>query len=528
LGVFTVQFAVGAPPQSRVIKKDGSELWLRDLADGEPTCFRYGFAYHEAVILIAENGAWACVQLLEKDAQHFSSGLMPPEDLKAGDDAPFWAVVLRDANGVSPVRITIFEDHATLDEHERIPLQNARKLHVAPLGDGFCSVTIDFDETSAKMAVKLIAPEAVAYKIWQEWDVRRTRTGIADAAAADLYKQFNEAKKYNLLSALFADVVLLNRELNSKISMDDLMAELESKGPVEFSEDKRLRELTISKMVLLISVLPRIKQKFELLAAMYPYYWAQQEASWLEMIFGKARVAGVVTAQTRRIVPVVRREVRSMQANVQRALGEIEASLRPLDALFAREEVQKSGWSKIRRWAPVAGKAAAVGAMPFVPHVAIPYLIMQAGGFFAGDVLGNVCGIFLKDSETHSQFQRAAKSVFPWWQIFMRTLVISIYEAAQFIDDENIRAMKRDKQLFDQVPATEKPATLQTLSTELRKRIIQERRNYFAEISAGSGLRLSNVIDDIQASIGKEVNQFVAEFTQGVTLSNKTKNRDMP
>ena len=445
LGDFKVQFPGSTTPERRAIKKEPDTIKILEGLENEPSSYQYGFAFRDSAVLIGGQDRWARVLLVNAEAVELVTSLMGPEKMDFHEGGLLSTIVLRD-DGETPVRLTVSDSHITVGEDQHILLEDGAKLDVEPFEKGFCYIRMSFEtHDGGTHSTVLIAPEQLAFRIWEEWDVRRTKAGIANAGSVHLYKKFIESKKYSLLYALFSDIVLLNRELNKQVSMEEIRKELESMGGEEFSKDKKLRELTINKMGLLTTALPQIKQRFELLATMYPYYWAQQDASWLESVFGKSRSAGTVVMETQRMVPVVRREVRTIQGNLLRPLSEIESSIRPLEALFARQEIQNSGAGKLRRFVPMAVKGAAALAMVIHPVGAAYMMINTVGGFLAGDVAGSWANMITQNQETDAQFRRAAEAVIPWWQIFIRALTVTIYETSQFIDGENNRTMKRDR-----------------------------------------------------------------------------------
>ena len=94
----------------------------------------------------------------------------------------------------------------------------------------------------------------------------------SNSSLPELYKQYNYVKKQNLLIGLFSDIILLNREIDIEISMDELIEELEKISIEEFYNNKKLFQQTTKKILLFSLFLPKIKQNFEYLSSLYPYY----------------------------------------------------------------------------------------------------------------------------------------------------------------------------------------------------------------------------------------------------------------
>lgn len=375
----------------------------------------------------------------------------------------------------------------------------------------------------ASLRVTLSLPTALAYRLWEEWDIAHTQAALAKSSVGGYYREFNEVKKYNLLVILFSEIVLLNHALNRDISMEEMIARLEEVGAEALAQDKALRETVVAKILALVEMLPGIKQKLELMASLYPYYWLHQESAWLEAAFGAKTAAGLQDSLRKRTVPLVRRQVRTVQANLGRALAEIEAAARPIDGLLSRNEIRKSWSARARKYVPIGVQGASALAMVTLTHGA--YGWTGLGTFLASGVLGNLFEGLTQDAESVHQIGRAAQSIFPWWRVFMRALVTTQFEFSQFIDDENLLAMKRDRALLDKTTGNgNKEAATGRLVAALRERIIEERRNRFAEVLAGSGVRLANVVSDLQQTIQNEAPQDVAEFIQMLQPGRSEKN----
>jgi hypothetical protein len=63
--------------------------------------------------------------------------------------------------------------------------------------------------------------------------------------------------------------------------------------------------------------------------------------------------------------------------------------------------------------------------------------------------------VFVALKPSTNQIGRAAQNILPWWRVFLQALVTTQFEFGQFVDDENLVAMKRDRALLDKVPAAE-------------------------------------------------------------------------
>ena len=151
--------------------------------------------------------------------------------------------------------------------------------------------------------------------------------------------------------ALFADVVVLNRSLEEGGSISVLLDAI-GDSDRDFSVNKPLRDRAIQKLAMLGLGLPRIKQKFEILSAYYPYYWVKHKSDWLDAAFGGEVARTIIPKERERLIGSVRRQVRTIQSNLQRPLAEIER-MPPVEDLMATDEVRRastSGCVVTSRW----------------------------------------------------------------------------------------------------------------------------------------------------------------------------------
>ena len=463
---------------------------------------------------VLANRGGLCAQVLFKagGAQKFVTHLHQHEALLTGSNGAKWAAALIDGRVKN---VSIFDDEARIGD-ERLSFAETLVVKADRDGAGFATVRAEVRTNSdVPREWRLLLPEKLAFALCEEWEIRRTRFNHATATLPTLYAEFNNAKKFNLLSALFSDIVTLNRQLDEGIAMTDLIGQLERKDAGEFFKDEKLREATIAKILTLSMVIPQIKRNFEQWVALYPYYWANQDAEWIGKIFGAEVGSRLAPMQRKRKVPLVRQAVRSAQAGMQRALTEIEVAIRELERSLARSELQKQAqyqfWQNVPLAARGLGTIASAAVLIALAGPVAPVLL-GGGVLMLSTVAAKVASNKIKGLEDAALFQRTAKSTFPWWEVFMRTLGVSLYETAQLIDEENVRAMKLDRQLFDKLPPAKRTEVLQRISSGLRERILAEKRNGFAELLEGSGFRVAQVVEEIQGSLRREAGQFETQF----------------
>jgi hypothetical protein len=445
------------------------------------------------------------------------------------DEQYLWSVAATDDDPHTPVFIEFRGNSVRLGTNPPFTT-DAAQLDVQATGS---SGTHTLIFTQAERSRRLVANEAIAFGVWQEWDARHTAHGVSQATAADLYSQFNEAKTNNFLLVLYGDIVLLNRSLNAGLTMCELMTRLEEHGAASFAENETLRDATIGKIMLLLAGLTPIKQKFELLATMAPYYWVGQEVKWISAVFGEATASKLSGAERKRLVPILRRHIRGMQGDILRSLSHVEAAARPLDAIFAKEELQKhwSSWVKpfmspfvaqsiATRVLPTAAAAAVGAGSAAAVSTALLPLLASVGAMQAVSL---VSGYFAKHREEGAQVRRAAQVIFPWWQVFMKTLAVSLYESGEFMAEQNTIAMKRDKTLLDSCSAAAKQQIVSTLHRQLRHRIVNEKRTRYGEMLEGTGVRMRDLIEDFQSAAGEGMRESVGEFVASLPVARSQK-----
>ena len=520
-GPLKIRFAGETEPVLGRAWRVGNELFVERSERPGSISFPEQFLWGTVVVLVGRNGEVASLPLTPPMTATSLLGIgLHERPLRQGPRAVF-GVLQRVGAEVRPVRLVCSGQGVQLEGEAERPFQASDQLTVEHAGAGVCRVEIRWEGNEPSKPLAVLAPERLAYALWEEWDVQRTQFGVEKHDLNQLYQLYNEARRYSLLAVLFSDILLLHHELNRGTSMEEMADRVEGGSQSGQVPDSVLREIVVAKTLTLTLALPRVKQKFEMLASMYPYYWVHHEAEWLKAVFGR-RVTGTYLAGIRKkAVPTLRQQVRSVQANIRTPLGEIENAARAIDGLLSREEIAKSTTAKASRYAPAALQGASLLFM--IPTLAAgaafpPMAIGSMASFLGSGVIGNVTRNLLEDRQAAMQIQRAAESIFPWWNVFMKTLVVSVFEANQFIDELTLQTNKRDRELFDKIPATEQPQVREHLAAVLRRRIVEEKRNRFAELLEGSGVRLHRVIDDIELIISREMKAGVDEFVQGLQV----------
>jgi hypothetical protein len=518
------------------IANSAERVVLRHVAQGEvrveggmSSPFRFMAGFGESRTAIAtQDGESLMLRLDEQQAASCFSDLVPlRETVPTADSKVLWVLATAPDAPDVPIRLSLTADGVALGPSTPVPLSESINMTATDAPGGMLCLRVTSPLLDGEPPQRsFMTSESMGYAFWAEFDSRKTAIGISTAGIADLYRQFNDAKKHNLLLVMFGDVLLLNRALDAGVPMSDLVRKLEDVGAVQFAEDGELRDATVKKILTLTATLPDIKQRFELLAAMAPYYWASTETDWLASAFGNSPGVPSAVAERRRIVPRVRRQIRAVQADLLRSLAQIEGGIRPLESILAKDEIRQHWSSRVRLFAPIAVQLT-IGAAAVMTGGAGLMAANLIGGAIVTHGLGNILGYFQKDREAAAQVRKVAEQILPWWNVFMRTLVVSIFETAEFVDEENLLAMQRDKKVLADVPEAERKQRLLGVQNQLRKRIVAERRNRFGEVLQGSGVRLTHIIEDMEHAIGPGMRGAVDTFMGSVIVSGRKPVREV-
>lgn len=519
LGIFSKKDS-GSPSNPLILRKRDGQLTV--WSDPARPVMRHAWILPDKTILATENGESVVLSIASEKAACLLDVARLPSGIIQTSQNESWALFFSDDTEQKPVRVVVGAGKVIFSEVGTHPIDTALDIHVEPFTDGLVRVLTKWRQGDGVIEHLHLAPEQQGFAFWEWWDSEKAQVEISKAGTASLYSQHNAARRNNFLLVIFGDILLLNRALESGTPMSELCAKLDEMGGVTFAEDKRLREETVAKTLLLASSIQDIKQKYEIISAMAPYYWLEAESKWMAQAFGHQMASSAIPGERKRLIPTVRRQVRSIQSDMFRSLGQIEAAIRPLESIFSREEVQRHWSSRIRVFTPQIATAG-LGAASLLIDPTGSTALRLLGGAFATSALGGVLSHFQKDREAAAQIQRAAQGIFPWWQIFMKTLVISIYEAGEFMDAENTVAMKRDRQFIESIPAEQKPAAQQRINSALRKRIVEERRNRFGEMLTGSGVRVMQIIEDIERSSGEKMKLTVDSFMDTLVVTGRRK-----
>jgi DNA-binding transcriptional ArsR family regulator len=327
----------------------------------------------------------------------------------------------------------------------------------------------------------------------------------------DLYRARNDARRDEFLLSVASDVVVLNRVLRADPPLDLLVDELAELADATFADRKDLREPTLRKVMEISTTVAAMKQGFETLAMVYPYCWVEREAERLKNVFGPQLAARLVPAERRRMVPLVRRQVRTFQANLQRPLTEIEAALRPVEEIIARAGLQNHWASKLRRYLPGIAQGVLGASLVAMGAGAIGGRIVA--GAVAMHGLGSILGHFESDRVAAALLRHSAVKAFQWWRILIASLSVSLYEAAEFVDGLSNQSMLRDRKIIDALPADTREKMLRRLRKGLREEYAVDHHRRSEAVAEDADITWMDLSEDMRAYMRDHLRSYVTTMS---------------
>ena len=504
-------------------------------ADG----LRYGVGYRfgDITVLIATTGQCALLCTSIENTARLLRNVARHDRLEPLSDNRRLLVALDKTDTRRAVLLSFTNNNITFGDGRVIVIDNIQHYIIARHSPGFKQIDVVWSNNDAKAHFSLVAPEKAAEDAMVAIQSRQANKYAAgNATLADLYRAYNELRKEEYLFVLFADLILLDRRLQEGIGISELVRQLESKGGVEFAENKVLSETTIAKVLVLSEGIRLTKQKLELLASMYPYFWLQQDAERLAAVFGNKIPHGLLETKRRRLVPRMRQDIRTIQGTILRSLAEIESGSRQIDNMLARDEVKRHWSSKAMRWGPaiiqgglaisyllMTGGAGAAAATTSILNSSQAIGARMLAGVIGTQAAGQIFGFFQQDKEASAQVKRAAEIIFPWWDIFRNTLAVCIFEAGQFLGDLLTDSMKQDRDIIDKIAPDDKSAVVARLRAVLTDSISLAHKRRASSFIVGGDIRLADVIQDIRLTTGPVMRQTLSDFSKRLTLGTDKK-----
>ncbi len=471
----------------------------------EPMLFTHSSTIAETCLLANEQGDCISFSAPQSAKEVIASRLVAMGQglVQTAASPEPWAVFLSSGPRRAPVFLAFSGKDLVVNGDEHISLGTAELdvRHATEPGLRLLCVS------DASRQLSLCAEETLAYSVLKEATRRKSSIFVGRSDIADLYSRYNNIRTTNFLLTLFGDIVLLNQQLDEGMSMDSLVGKLESAGAKEFAEDNELRDATVQKILLLVSALTPLKQNFELLATLGPYHILKQDTDWVTSFAGQRAAQQIAASERKRQVPAIRRHIRTVQGDIFRAMAPIEAAARPLHSIFARDEV-RTHWSTLGKQGTSLVSVVVTAGMA-VTGVAPLVMLLGAGTHGAGYLFA----YFSKNPEAAAQVQRAAETILPWWQVFMKTLSVAVFESRDFVNELNTAAMKRDKQLIDNASPEVRDTVVGKLKKGLSSRIVAAETAHCNSIGELGGPRVWDLLRDLDTSGGQQMHQGLRLFS---------------
>jgi hypothetical protein len=488
--------------QDVLIEKRPSNILLTVLSTRKIVEYNYGYIHKSRILLIDSINKQYAVSCSPNDFSIFCSSLIEPHSVYNKNSIPSFAVCFGKDSVVNKILcLTFFDSGFEIDENRKIPyIDIAGFEHQKHDGEGQLSIKYTV-KTGIIDKLIIEGPEKYIHDIWQYLEEQINKNISATLTTNDLYKKYNELKKQNLLTGLLSDVILLNKELEREISVEELMRKLELTEYRSFYEDKILYNQTINKLVIFSQLLPKIKQNYEVLNSFYPHYQLKNELDFVAEAFGSDIAEKIESTERDKVISVSRNNIGAIQNKFQRVFSEIERSLSMVENVFTRAEIQKDFVAKASKYAAIGGQAILIGTLVVTsPVTPIGILAGMLGIRAMSDILGSI----RMDLETANHLKIAAEKSFSWWNVFKTTLPVTIFETGKMIEKENERCVKRDYDLFQHVKKNE-AISVDRLNKTIERKIAESTTVRFKEILAGSGILFSEIANDIQKAVNTEM-----------------------
>jgi len=366
-------------------------------------------------------------------------------------------------------------------------------------------------ENGKKSILSMVAPEKYAYKTAELLELHRTRETFRSESLGNLYSLYYEHKKNYLLLGLFLDLIVLNRELNFEITMDDLSEKFARMDGIDLYEDKRLYELVLKKITLLSISLKNIRRKMEYLLNFYPYYHLKKEIGFLSEAFGSGVARKYLPYEQKRIVGNSRANIRKVQTKFLLAFSEIERSLYPIMNIIAKRDVNGKLSEICLKYFPHLAQASLFGIMLGTGAVTLGGLGIVAG-MLVIRTMNDTLNYFRSDKESAALVKKAFETAYPWWNLVKQLWPVAVYEAEQALDEENRLCYIRDQRILNQVPSSLKGPLEKRLVSTLKKEIEIGTKMRFSEILENSKIRFDSLISEIESRINSNMHQQIQVF----------------
>jgi hypothetical protein len=415
---------------------------------------------------------------------------IPPPCFLFENDAGRKIICMDERTPGKILAISFFDLGFVIDGHkfEYIDIQNLNFSKI----DNTDNATLELTLRENK-SFKLIGPEKYIRSIWEYFENNRQKYIVRELSTNELYQNYNELKKENILIGLLSDIVLVNKELDAEISIDELKSKLDHLSDADFCKDKNILNQTIKKLLIFSNLIPKIKKDYVLVDAYYPHYQLKNELDFIKKVFNDETMQKIEDQEFEIVMRSSRQSIGFLQNRFNKTFQEIERAITPVENIFFEKEVQKDFIAKAAKYAAQGGQLFLIGGL------------IVAGGALGGiGVLSGMLGIramsdilssLQNDNKANRQIKSAAQKAFGWWKVFKEAFPITIYEIGKMIDRENKRCVKRDNDIFKSLKGND--GSVSKLNEVLKLEIEQLNQIRFKEILENTGMLFDEVIKEL-------------------------------
>ncbi|MEM7061215.1 MAG: hypothetical protein AAF557_26865, partial [Pseudomonadota bacterium] len=217
------------------------------------------------LILLKQRDATLCRELgnaARRFAVDSAATLLSPACVMSDGSDHAWQVLRADQKGI------VIDEHclsfSELDAWVELTSEGASVLHAS---------------TPNVSSLAIALPDAIAREIWRRQETSVVAGTVSNRGVAERYDHYHEVARRRILFELFNDMLVIERELNRKGPIIDLIqrfqrADQETKGKV----NKPLMEQVTDALVSLWLVMPNARRRVNELLFYYPYFLSEEQA----------------------------------------------------------------------------------------------------------------------------------------------------------------------------------------------------------------------------------------------------------
>ena len=479
-----------------LIKKDDKQGMLAISTSSQSVIrFEHGYAYKGVLLAYDLANPIFSAKIPVKFEKIYTNFLLAPSILSNNENKEFSAALIADDYKERIVFLSFSKKSWILNgvvyDYKSNPSLSVKECHHDKYKR---ELTISYELNGKKKDVLCVGPERFVYALLKNWDETQGSMLAERNDIAGLYKEFNKLKSERRACALFADLIFLEDKVNKNISIKELYEKLIDKEDDVFFKDENLINDVTRKIVILIECIADIKKEFALHTKYYPYFIFSSESEWILSIFGAAVSKKIASNERESIVTRYRQKLKLIRSEIFSEINEIEKILIPVFKMIEAEN-QKKGQATQK----TVGRLVSIATLS-------SYAVLSGGWslFATGKSLfDNVAGLVTSDKNLAIIVKNSFLQLYPWWEIFITSRDLQIYELASFLLEEQSVFMKRDKALLTMCPEDSRKTFTEKLNKNLTDKITHYRQIDNEVIDKNSHVKMSFLISRLLEIIEK-------------------------